>query len=176
MDPASGIVRVDEAIDATGGEMRERYGPSGWAYFFLALGGALLALAPICSKPVLLAPAVPLLFVGKLVLLWFVADEHGLRRRGLLGSPLVRWEDVGGVEGVRARPTGLKLGTHGVLIQRVVDRNGRLLFTLGPYLPGRRQLVLRIHREIRQARKRDESNRSPPPVGSKPSENGIPRL
>jgi hypothetical protein len=146
--------------------MRERYGPSIWAYLLIVLGVAAIALLVAYPDPdlrfkdIVVINLVPVFFVmgGANALVWYEIDDRELRRSGISGSLTVAWEDIGGIRGSRVHGGGsYNQGSSSVLIQRVIDRYGNTIFKLNPLLSRRRELARRIIKKVVAVSKREEA-------------------
>ena len=121
----------------------KRYGPRASLYVTVAIGIAALVLYATRW------PRAELLGLGLVLLAgtlsgWsrYTVDEHGLTRRTPFATTFRRWDEIGGVRGHEVESP--RRGAATTLAQVVVDRDGRPLFRLSPWLAGRRDLVRAI--------------------------------
>ena len=101
------------------------------------------------------------LALGVMAMLWqkFVATAEGLELRRLLGRDrLLRWSDMGTIGGreVERQPLwDLQEGStpvRTVIVNYVLDRDGRIVFRIGPMIHDRRGLATLVRAQLRAER------------------------
>jgi hypothetical protein len=130
---------------------KERYGPGPWLYVAALCFSALLVVSIHGHRFYVAAGALGVLFVVLQGWVFFEVSPDGLRRFGICMPRRVAWEEIAAVRG-RAE------GVDPVLVQWVLDREGKAIFMLTPWLARRRHLVLRILDEL-AARRQAEGER-----------------